>query len=262
MKPTDRPIFLVSDIHGCINTLIRLLNRAPKGAQLVFNGDLIDRGPNSRAVVELAMEYAIPTVCGNHEDLALAFYNRKAHCARDYESGIWLHNGGYEALRNWPVDDTTAPYDNTPAARQELERDKNLGGRVPAAVLDWMEGLPPYLTPSSVSDENGRTLLVSHTGYGLNADSGHWLSALWGRHPLREGDFPEDNYWRTVGHTPVKEVAVTEKWGYIDTGCAYASRGFGHLSGLVWPTKEVLVEPFNEKRVKRQFTLDKGGIIG
>ncbi len=83
------PLILISDVHGCYYTLVRLLNRClalHPGAQLVLLGDLIDRGPHSRRVVEFAMRNQIPTVMGNHEDLALAY---SEHHRRGYRAHAW-----------------------------------------------------------------------------------------------------------------------------------------------------------------------------
>lgn len=256
--PTSAECLLISDIHGTFNTLTRLLNAAPKGVQLVFLGDEIDRGPNSRGVVEMAMNYAIPTVMGNHTSLCLAFYHRNARCAEMYESGIWLDNGGTAALRNWPTIDHRC---STPAEQQRANRDKYLGGRVPNHVLDWMERLPAYLYPSTRTDENGRKLLASHSGFGLSADEGDWFKALWCRQPYGEGEFPDDGNFRAFGHSPCKIAEVTEKWCNIDTGAAYGKRGYGNLSAMVWPSKQILSQPYDESPVKPTFTIEMGGLL-
>lgn len=260
MLPTSAPVLCLSDCHGCFYTVVRLLNAAPKGVQLVLLGDLIDRGPHSRQVVELAINHAIPTTSGNHEDLALAFYHRAYHCRGLYEDGIWLDNGGKETARNWPDVDDSQPGD-TPARRRMLEYYRRVGGQVPDSVLDWMEGLPAYLCPSTQTDEGGLSLLASHSGYGLAADKGDWFQALWGRHVHGDGEFPDDQYWRTVGHTPMKAAQITERWGYLDTGAAYASRGGGVLSALLWPSKVILTQRYDETPVVPRFTILPGGLL-
>lgn len=75
----DGPLDILGDIHGEIDALHALLRRlgyAPDGShaegrRLIFVGDLVDRGPDSPAVIELvrrfiAMERA-QCVLGNHE---------------------------------------------------------------------------------------------------------------------------------------------------------------------------------------------------
>ncbi|WP_414048733.1 metallophosphoesterase [Macrococcus animalis] len=65
--------FIVGDIHGCYNTLKKILkNWNPQEEQLMFVGDYINKGKHSKEVVQLVRklqsEYS-NTVCikGNHE---------------------------------------------------------------------------------------------------------------------------------------------------------------------------------------------------
>lgn len=260
------PIIVISDCHGCYHTMVRLLNACPKPARVILLGDLIDRGPHSRKVVEWAMEHQIPTTAANHEDLALAFYNHPAtHCAREYASGVWLDNGGNITVTDWPTVDRRKP-------GCEVARDEAVGGRVPDKVLDWMGQLPAYIIPDAPPDANGRRLLLSHCGYGLDADKGTpagWFRALWGRHRLGDGPFTQivdgkpldDGYHRVFGHTQAKEVQRGEGWIMIDTGAAYGKRGYGNLTAFIWPTHEVITVPFDESPIKARFTVSTGGCI-
>lgn len=135
-------MILISDIHGCFVTLTKLLSQFP-GEQVYFLGDLIDRGPDSAAVVRYAMENKILTLMGNHEQLCLSAYNRRA--GESYRT--WINNGGH----------TT---------------EKSFGGKVPSDVLDWMEKLPLFIQ----FEPEG--LLLSHTGWG---NCGNEWTALWSR---------------------------------------------------------------------------------
>lgn len=60
----------ISDIHGCIdefNELIEKVNYDPNKDRLILAGDLVDRGPDSVAVVRRARELGLECVMGNHE---------------------------------------------------------------------------------------------------------------------------------------------------------------------------------------------------
>lgn len=66
---TKRTIF-VGDVHGCIDEfdeLLKKLSYDPKNDRLILLGDLIDRGPDSVAVVRKAREMNLECVMGNHE---------------------------------------------------------------------------------------------------------------------------------------------------------------------------------------------------
>ena len=98
--------FAVGDIHGCLDKLNRLLaaceaHAGARPAHYVFLGDYIDRGPQSRGVIDLLMakQAARPgtVVClrGNHEQMAI-----DAH-ARVRAVPLWLANNALSTLRNY-----------------------------------------------------------------------------------------------------------------------------------------------------------------
>lgn len=72
--------YVIGDIHGCHHELIQLLDKIADHAgneekKLIFVGDYVDRGPNSRGVVNLVMmleKEGHVALMGNHEDMILA----------------------------------------------------------------------------------------------------------------------------------------------------------------------------------------------
>jgi len=73
---TKRTI-VVGDIHGCIDEfdeLIKKLSYAKGSDRLILLGDLIDRGPDSVAVVRRAREMDLECVMGNHEHKFIKWY--------------------------------------------------------------------------------------------------------------------------------------------------------------------------------------------
>ena len=78
-KLFNGPIDIIGDVHGEINALRLLLwhlgydkqGNHPDERRIAFLGDLIDRGPNSPAVLELAMQFVkggrAQCILGNHE---------------------------------------------------------------------------------------------------------------------------------------------------------------------------------------------------
>lgn len=65
---------LVGDVHGCIDELQSLLRACARTAQdrVVLVGDLVAKGPDSQAVVQLARESHFLAVLGNHDDHVLS----------------------------------------------------------------------------------------------------------------------------------------------------------------------------------------------
>jgi len=69
VRIADEKLFIVGDVQGCADELDDLLKLADlRGRRLAFVGDLINRGPNSVAVLERAVKEGALVVVGNHED--------------------------------------------------------------------------------------------------------------------------------------------------------------------------------------------------
>lgn len=65
---------VIGDVHGCIDEMRRLLFELEFKKDvddLIFAGDLIDRGPDSPGVVRMAREMGARSVMGNHEEKAV-----------------------------------------------------------------------------------------------------------------------------------------------------------------------------------------------
>lgn len=76
---------IVGDIHGCIDEfkeLVKTINYNKKTDNLILLGDLIDRGPDSVAVVAMAREMDLQCVIGNHEYKFLKWF-RQSHKTYD-----------------------------------------------------------------------------------------------------------------------------------------------------------------------------------
>ena len=100
-------VYAIGDIHGSLRALCRLIAECERDAdgrpmRLVFIGDYIDRGPESRDVVDYVMNLqsrlAENAIClmGNHETLALSAID-------DLDTENWILNGGDMTLRSYDV---------------------------------------------------------------------------------------------------------------------------------------------------------------
>lgn len=94
-------IWAIGDVHGCLTaleTLLAALQLHPDD-QLVFLGDLVDRGPDTRRVIErilqLRSERTVHVIKGNHEEMLLI--------ARDLPgyAQAWYKFGGKEAIESY-----------------------------------------------------------------------------------------------------------------------------------------------------------------
>jgi len=101
---------IVGDIHGCFDELMMLLKQAdysPSKHQLIFIGDLINKGPYSLKTLKFACENKIQCVIGNHELKFIRFIEKSLHLPPKLEQlkkdmgkdlNKWL-----EYIKNWPT---------------------------------------------------------------------------------------------------------------------------------------------------------------
>lgn len=107
--PPGARAYAVGDVHGRLDLLDAMLARIaadlderPVGkAFLVFLGDLIDRGPDSRGVIERLQGLSMPPtrnifIAGNHEEFLLEVLDSNADLV-----GNWLNYGGLECAASY-----------------------------------------------------------------------------------------------------------------------------------------------------------------
>jgi serine/threonine protein phosphatase 1 len=103
-------VYAIGDIHGSLHKLrdlMMLCERHADGrtASFIFLGDYIDRGPDSRGVVEALMDMQsrqpdrVIALKGNHEAVALEVVDGET------EAELWLREGGTATLRSYDIDD-------------------------------------------------------------------------------------------------------------------------------------------------------------
>lgn len=106
--PEPKRFFAVGDIHGCYKELDVLLTHFKDVENLnqddavVFIGDYIDRGPNSKKAVDLVIDLkeSFPntvTLMGNHEDMFMGYMGFH----RSEYSRFFIRNGGGKTLQNY-----------------------------------------------------------------------------------------------------------------------------------------------------------------
>jgi calcineurin-like phosphoesterase family protein len=221
--PDGVRIYAVGDIHGRADLLDGLLSRIDSDqekAQLsfsieIFVGDYVDRGPDSRQVLErlIARKRTHRVVClkGNHEIFLAEFTNNPAIL------GDWQRIGGLETLMSYGL----APSINADAVVQaEL-----------AAALD--QAMPQshrqFLGELKSSFTFGDFYFV-HAGVrpGVPLANQREQDLLWIRNEFLHC---EDDFGKIIvhGHTPVPQIDIRPNRINIDTG-AYAT---GNLSCLV-----------------------------
>lgn len=96
--------FVISDIHGHHEAFKRALEaiKLEHTDQLILLGDFIDRGPDSKGVLDTVLSlqqenFNLTCLRGNHEDMLLEALNDPSKATR------WLVNGGKECLQSFKI---------------------------------------------------------------------------------------------------------------------------------------------------------------
>jgi diadenosine tetraphosphatase ApaH/serine/threonine PP2A family protein phosphatase len=169
--------FAIGDVHGCFDKLDTLMCRCTEFAgtrsfRFVMVGDYIDRGPDSRLVVDRLRKLGdqrpdhIICLMGNHEDLFLAALENPAAI------GNWIDNGGDTTLESYGVEAPAALPDrdiewirNRPLCFDDGLRFFVHAGIDPAVPLDQQDRETMLWTrkryPETVSP--GRLIVHGHT---------------------------------------------------------------------------------------------------
>lgn len=108
--------YAIGDVHGRRDLLEALLaairrDAANREHRIIFLGDIIDRGPESRQCLDLVIatleaQPGSRLILGNHEEFLLAFLDAGTEDEQLLAANRWLHNGGSETLRSYGLNDT------------------------------------------------------------------------------------------------------------------------------------------------------------
>ncbi|MCL1985341.1 MAG: metallophosphoesterase [Betaproteobacteria bacterium] len=217
MSTANTTTCVIGDIHGCHTALIRLLDEVRHRADtIVFLGDYVDRGPDSKAVVTTILSLSsrhprIVPLMGNHDFLFHQYLMGD-------DSTPFLQVGGRETLASYGL--TLA------ATREEMRR------CVPADHIAFLRSLPLFW-------EDQHAIYVHaglQPGRHLSQQTMQWC--LWARRSFLASSY---NFGKPVvfGHTVFSEPYCTADKIGIDTGAVYG----GRLTALLLPEREMISVP-------------------
>lgn len=204
-------IFAIGDIHGCLDKLKTLLGMIQLDWDkdlMVFLGDYVDRGPDSRGVIELLLdlkkEHADRLIFlkGNHEWMFTQFLK-----GEDYD--LFLKNGGRKTLESYSVEKGKI---DIPQSHRDFLDHLDLYFETDDYIFVHA-GLRPYI---SISEQSPEDLLWIRS---------HFLKSSydWGKRVI-------------FGHTPFSVPFIEANKVGIDTGAVYG----GRLTCLVLPDFEFI----------------------
>lgn len=229
--------WVIPDIHGYSNTLKALIEEQIKPTRndiLYFLGDYIDRGPDTKGVIDYIMylqkdEYTVKLLKGNHEDYLLRVYDNEkipqkvmGITVKDRLKSEWYKYGGKKTLLSFQARDVK---------------------EIPENYIQWLRGLKPYF-------KLDKYVLV-HAG--LNFEIDDPFKDLHGMMWLKEFKvIPEKINGRKVihGHVPVSidfidMVINSSTFGFIDLDNGVympEKEGFGNLLALELSSMQLVVQ--------------------
>jgi serine/threonine protein phosphatase 1 len=210
---TGDTLFAIGDIHGCATELRELVERLPlrPDATLVFLGDYIDRGRESKEVIEtileLARSYDVVPLLGNHEEMLFEFLEDPS----SNKAMRFILNGGSATLASYG--DEQGTYEIPETHLQFLHQCRLM---YETDTHCFVHAGVPEIPLAQLDPEQHRKTL------------------LWSR-----GQFLRSSYaWsKTIvhGHTRVTDVELHANRINLDTGCVYG----GQLSAMGFPSQEI-----------------------
>lgn len=211
--PAGIRIYAIGDVHGRLDLLDKLLldiaeddaRRAPKSVRIIFLGDLVDRGPDSRGVIDRVLalrENDVDTtlILGNHEEVFLSALDGNLEALR-----FFTRIGGRETILSYGVDEEFYNTASLPDLQQAL------AARVPQSHIALLREGDDMI---SVGD-----YVFVHAGVrpGVELAEQRLADLRWIRRDFLEHDEPHESIV-VHGHTPTPEIDWRHNRIGVDTG--------------------------------------------
>jgi serine/threonine protein phosphatase 1 len=243
---------IIADVAGEYNALMELVRIMPK-APIVLLGDLNDRGPQSREVIEWAMRTPdVQTINSNHGEMFVDYVLRyvDSDYVQQYHHDDFLNNGGVATLESYGF-----------VGGQTHLSQMN---KIPLEHIYWLRDLPNVIETEDLIMSHAPLHECYKTIEQANADRTlNFHSPTWNRtEPPKRNKFQvfgHNSHWglswlTTWKHDPRWSLAAEqsdEKEVYAV--CLDASRE-KVLTGMHWPTREIFQVPYR-KRQKTEIDL-------
>ena len=214
-------LFAIGDIHGCFKSFREFVERKikiKKSDKLILLGDYIDRGNQSREVVDYIInlqkkEYDIISLIGNHESMMLDALDN------DELLSEWIQNGGSTTLESFGI-----------KSLKQLDQ----------LYIDFLKGLQFYYLFNN--------FLFVHAGFNdeISNPFEDKYRMIWSRREKYKNPILK-NKIIIHGHSPISELSCKQNIQAnnqvinIDTGCVYPDKvGYGRLSAIELYSRELI----------------------
>jgi serine/threonine protein phosphatase 1 len=216
--PTAMRLYIIGDIHGRSDLLDQIIEKinedirefGGKESLTITLGDYIDRGADSRGVIDRLSRNPFPTsyiaLKGNHEVFFESFLRDGS------DVSVWRRLGGFETLQSYGI-----PLDDLKAGHGIEEAVKTLKASIPETHLAFLSSLKNSLS----IDE----YFFCHAGVrpGVPLDQQSERDLLWIRDEFLKS---QQDFGKMVihGHTPREWPEIRPNRVNIDTGACATGR--------------------------------------
>jgi serine/threonine protein phosphatase 1 len=197
----EQKIFIVGDVHGCLKLLLKMMDKIdwrPDTDRLIFLGDFVDRGEDSRGVIDFVLELSsrspmVECILGNHESILLDFISGR-------DPATFFLNGGTATLNSYRL--------CQPQFGDLL---------IPSEHVQFIKSLRKWI-------ELDRYYIV-HAGFrpGVEIGNQSMEDLLWIRDHFIFSDY---DFGKKVifGHTPFSQPLIMANKIGLDTGAVYGNK--------------------------------------
>jgi len=218
-------MLIVGDIGGQYDAFIRLVSNWTD--KIVLVGDLNDRGSQSRQMIQWAID---------NQDRSVTLHSNHGHMLTDFYRGVkeyhredFLNNGGFATLVSYGLDVQSGPSLDIGLM---IKRAKDL---IPKEHIDFLESRPMYLETDDLIISHAPVPWQPEQYIGCELSKHLKFEWIWNREevvPLGK--------WQVFGHNSHwgYKIDKKDKWICIDTSRSEC------LTGLKWPSKNIVQEPF------------------
>ena len=218
--------YVIGDVHGNYELLMELESQLLSDAELIFVGDLIDRGLNSKDVISFIRENSCLCVRGNHDEyMVKQLFKTPSQWEEDLDFYEWLESGGIMTLLSYGISGEYADFFTNPENRNHIFFND----------AKWLSALPYYIELDSPTI-NGRKIVISHSSIGNRWNERNQNSFKNYVTNNRTKPVNVEGIYNIYGHTPSENVKVGEYSASIDTGAYYSKK----LSALEIPTLKII----------------------
>ncbi|CAA6798828.1 MAG: Serine/threonine protein phosphatase [uncultured Sulfurovum sp.] len=227
--------YIIGDVHGEYPMLLALIKKLPKDAKLIFVGDLVNRGRQSREVVEFARTNAHAVVKGNHEGYLLEHGKNILKALETTDdtklNNLWNYIGGVQMLWSYKL------LRRSKDASFGIIRNQE-GIDALKSDLAWIKSLPLYLELGEIKNYH-LPVVISHGSIGDYWDLKESHPNIFEMHVLSNRVPPSEQspIFNIYGHEVVTNVVKGETFISLDTGCGKYHDG--KLSAYCLETQEI-----------------------